>query len=42
MQLYDMLGIRKERIEAGKPWQNYAETLLYVIWNFENSQITCC
>jgi len=21
-----MLGIRKERIEAGKPWQNYAET----------------
>jgi transposase-like protein len=23
MQLYDMLGIRKERIEAGKPWQNY-------------------
>lgn len=21
-QLYDMLGIRKERIEAGKPWQN--------------------
>ncbi len=23
LQLYDMLGIRKERIEAGKPWQNY-------------------
>ena len=34
MQLYDMLGIRKERIEAGKPWQNYAETLLYVTWNY--------
>jgi putative transposase len=33
LQLYDMLGIRKERIEAGKPWQNYAETLLYVTWN---------
>src|SRR5205807_1895382 len=37
MQLYDMLGIRKERIEAGEPWQNYAETLLYVMWNLENS-----
>jgi putative transposase len=41
LQLYDMLGIRKERIEPGEPWQNYAETLLYVIWNLENSQITC-
>ncbi len=28
MQLYDMLGIGKERIEAGEPWQNYAETLV--------------
>ena len=37
LQLYDMLGIRKERIEAGKPWQNYAETLLYVMWNLKNS-----
>lgn len=44
LQLYDMLGIRKERIEPGEPWQNYAETLLYVIWNLngrENCQITC-
>ena len=23
MLLYNMLGIRKERIEAGEPWQNY-------------------
>ncbi len=30
MQLYDMLGIRKERIEAGEPWQNYAETLFSI------------
>ncbi len=34
LQLYDMLGIRKERIEPGKPWQDYAETLLYVTWNY--------
>src|SRR5260221_216557 len=27
LQLYDMLGIRKERIDPGEPWQNYAETL---------------
>ena len=26
MQLYDMLGIRKERIDAGEPWENNAET----------------
>ncbi len=42
LQLYDMLGIRKERIDAGQPWENYAETLLYVIWNLngrENCQI---
>jgi putative transposase len=41
LQLYDMLGIRKERIDPGAAWENYAETLLYVIWNLENSQITC-
>jgi putative transposase len=23
LQLYDMLGIHKERIEPGEPWQNY-------------------
>ena len=23
LELYEMLGIRKERIEAGEPWQNY-------------------
>jgi putative transposase len=30
MQLYDMLGIRKERIDPGEPWQNYAETLFSI------------
>jgi len=30
VQLYDMLGIRKERIDPGAPWQNYAETLFSV------------
>ncbi len=30
LQFYDMLGIRKERIDAGEPWQNYAETLFSI------------
>jgi putative transposase len=30
MALYEMLGIRKEQIESGQPWQNYAETLFSV------------
>lgn len=30
LQLYDMLGIRKERIEPGEPWQDYAETLFSI------------
>jgi transposase len=30
IQLYDMLGIRKERIDAGSPWENYAETLFSI------------
>ncbi|HKF37706.1 MAG TPA: transposase [Ktedonobacteraceae bacterium] len=30
LQLYDMLGIRKERIEPGEPWQNYAEALFSI------------
>jgi hypothetical protein len=30
LRLYDMLGIRKERIEPGEPWQNYAETLFSI------------
>jgi len=28
--LYDMLGIRKERIDPGEPWENYAETLFSI------------
>src|SRR5579859_6434525 len=28
--LYEMLGIRKERIDAGEPWENYAETLFSI------------
>jgi hypothetical protein len=30
LQLYDMLGIRKERIDPGEPWQNFAETLFSI------------
>lgn len=30
IQLYDMLGIRKERIDPGEPWQNFAETLFSI------------
>jgi putative transposase len=29
-QLYDMLGIRKERIDPGQPWQDFAETLFSI------------
>jgi hypothetical protein len=30
MQLYDMLGIRKERLDPGEPGENYAETLFSI------------
>jgi hypothetical protein len=30
LQVYRFLGIRKERIEAGKPWQNYIESMFSV------------
>lgn len=30
LQLYDMLGIKKERIDPGEPWENYAETLFSI------------
>ncbi len=30
LELYKMLGIRKERIDPGEPWQNYAETLFSI------------
>lgn len=30
LQLYDLLGIRKERIDPGEPWQDYAETLFSI------------
>jgi hypothetical protein len=30
LELYEMLGIHKERIESGQPWQNYAETLFSI------------
>ncbi len=41
MAVYQALGIEKLRIEKKQAWQNYIETMLYVIWNLENSQITC-
>ncbi len=34
MKIYDALGIRKEQIKKGKPWQNYIEAALYVTWNY--------
>ena len=43
-QIYQKFGIRKVEIDKGQSWENYAETLLYVIWNLngtENCQITC-
>ncbi len=30
LELYELLDIRKERIDPGAPWQNYAETLFSV------------
>ena len=42
MQIYEALGIHKERIDSGQPWQNYIEAHLYVMWNLQNSHITCC
>jgi len=42
MQIYEALGIHKERIDPGQPWQNYIEAHLYVMWNLQNSHITCC
>lgn len=30
VELYEMLGIRKERIDSGEPWENYAETLFSI------------
>ena len=30
LELYEMLAFRKERIEAGQPWQNYAKTLFSI------------
>ncbi len=30
LQLYDLLGIRKERIDPGQPWQDFAETLFSI------------
>jgi len=38
MKIYDALGIRKEQIKKGKPWQNYIEAALYVIWNLNVSE----
>jgi len=37
VQFYDMLGIRKERIDPGQPWQDYAETLFSIMWNCHSS-----
>src|SRR5947208_11235604 len=41
MAIYEALDIRKERIDPRQSWQNYIEAHLYVMWNLENSHITC-
>ena len=41
MDVYTALGIEKKRIDKGQAWENYIETHLYVMWNLENSHITC-
>jgi transposase InsO family protein len=33
MKIYNALGIQKEQIKKGRPYQNYIEAALYVIWN---------
>jgi len=43
MKIYDALGIRKEQIKKGKPWQNYIEAAFGVQrrmadWSFEKAQ----
>jgi len=37
----EQLGIEKREIKKGRPYQNYIEAALYVMWNLENSHITC-
>jgi hypothetical protein len=36
--LCEHLGIEKKEIKKGKPYQNYIETFLYVIWNLNVSE----
>jgi putative transposase len=43
MRIYDALGIHKEQIDKGQPWQNYIETFFNVQrrmadWHFEKAQ----
>ncbi len=33
MAIYEALDIRKERIDPGKPWQNYIEAHFGIMWN---------
>ena len=32
-RIYEALGIEKKAIKKGKPWQNYIENYLYIIWD---------
>jgi transposase InsO family protein len=41
LAICEVLDIEKEYIHARQSWENLVETHLYVIWNLENSQITC-
>jgi hypothetical protein len=39
MFVYNFLGIRKAQIEAGKPWQDYVETMFNVAWRMADYKI---
>ncbi len=41
LAICEALDIEKEYIHTRQSWENLVETHLYVIWNLENSQITC-
>src|SRR6266566_7891270 len=41
LAICEALEIEKEYIHPRQSWENLVETHLYVIWNLENSQITC-
>jgi len=41
LAICEALDIEKEYIHARQSWENLVETHLYVMWNLQNSHITC-